>query len=99
MADGFEELRRLEADLRGVPAAANRNVVKALQVTSFNIRDDWRQGAEVSGSYAATYGASISFDVKYPGGSIESEIGPVLGKTPGASAGFLEDGGGGVRME
>lgn len=96
MADDFSELYELEADLRDVPATANRNVKKATEVTSRSIKDDWRQGAEISGSYARSYGPSISYDIRYPGGAIESEIGPVLGRTPGAGAGFLEEGGGGV---
>lgn len=96
MADDFSEVYELAADLTGVPPEANRNVKKALEVTSRSIKDDWRQGAEISGSYARSYGPSISYDIKYPGGAIESEIGPVLGRTPGAGAGFLEEGGGGV---
>lgn len=97
MADSdFSELAALESDLRAAPDSANRNIQKAIEVTSRHVRDDWRHGAEVSGSYAETYPAAISYDLKFPGGAIESEIGPVLGKTPGASAGFLEEGGGGV---
>ncbi|GAA1148427.1 hypothetical protein GCM10009651_36370 [Microbacterium natoriense] len=96
MADDFSELYELVADLSNVPAAANRNVKKAIQFTSVEIKKDWRQGAAVSGSYAETYPASIDFDLKFPGGAIESEIGPSLGKTPGASAGFLEEAPGGV---
>lgn len=99
VADDFSDLARLEADLRSVPSAANRNVKKALEVTSRHIKDDWRQGAEVGGGYAETYAPSISYDLKFPGGAIESEIGPVLGKTPGASAGFLEDAPGDVQAE
>ena len=96
MADDFSELYELAADLSGVPPEANRNVQKALQVTSHSIRDDWRQGAQISGSYAKSYAPSISYDIQYPGGAIESEIGPVLGRTPGAGAGFLEEAPGGV---
>lgn len=96
MSDDFSELASLASDLSNVPAAANRNVKKAIQFTSVEIKNDWRQGAEVSGSYARTYPAAIDFDLKFPGGAIESEIGPSLGKTSGASAGFLEDAPGGV---
>lgn len=91
MADDFSELASLAADLTTVPAEANKRVKKAIEVTSRGIKDDWKQGAEVSGSYAKSYPASISYDLHYPGGAIESEIGPVLGKTPGAGAGFLDD--------
>lgn len=97
MADDFSEILRLEADLRNVPAAANRNIKKALEVTGRNVRDDWRQGAEMSGDegFSGDYASSIFYDIKYPGGAIEVEIGPELGR-PGASAGFLEEGGGAV---
>lgn len=96
MSDDFSELFELAADISSAPAKANRNVKKAIEFTSVEIKNDWRQGAEVSGSYARSYPASISYDLHYPGGAIESEIGPVLGKTPGAGAGFLEEAPGGV---
>lgn len=96
MSDEFSELMELAADLTGVPAEANRNVKKALEVTARSIKDDWRQGAEVSSSYADRYASSIFYDIRYPGGAIEAEIGPELGR-PGGSAGFLEDAPGGVR--
>ncbi|WP_315106364.1 hypothetical protein [uncultured Microbacterium sp.] len=96
MADDFSELLELAADLSAVPAEANRNVVKAMKVTAHNIDDDWSQGATVSRGYAASYASSIDYTIKYPGGAIEAEIGPSLGKTAGASAGFLEDAPGGV---
>lgn len=95
MADDFSELLGLSADLSGVPSAANRNIKKAVEITARNVRDDWRQGAEVSSSYAQRYASSIFYDITYPGGAIEAEIGPELGR-PGGSAGFLEDAPGGV---
>lgn len=97
MADDFSELRQLEADLRSVPPVANRNVKKAIEVTARHIKDDWREGATVSRGYAKTYAAAVDYNLKYPGGAIEAEIGPSLGKTPGASAGFLEDAPGDVK--
>ena len=96
MTDDFSELYELAADLTNAPAKANRNVRKAIEVTARNIKDDWREGAEISSSYTRTYAAAISYDMMLPGGEIAAEIGPVLGRTPGASAGFLEEGGGGV---
>jgi hypothetical protein len=97
MSDDFSELMELAADLTGVPAEANRNVKKALEVTARNVKDDWRQGAEIGRGegYSERYASSIFYDIKYPGGAIEAEIGPELGR-PGASAGFLEDAPGGV---
>lgn len=96
MADDFSELRQLEADLRSVPPVANRNVKKAIEVTARHIKDDWRAGSTVSRGYAKTYAAAVDYTISIPGGAIEAEIGPSLGKTPGASAGFLEDAPGGV---
>lgn len=91
MADGFGEIARLEADLRGVPAEANRNIKKATEVTARGVKDDWREGAEISGGYPESYAASISYELEYPGGSIDAVIGPVLGATAGSSAGFLDE--------
>lgn len=91
MSDDFSEIGRLEADMRKVPPTANRLVEKSLKRTSLRLVEDWKQGAEISDGYADSYAASISFDIHFPGGTIESEIGPVLGRTPGASAGFLDD--------
>lgn len=95
--DDFSELLRLEADLREVPAEVNRNVKKAVEVTARNVKDDWKQGAEVGfgEGFSNRYSSSIFYDMEYPGGAIEAEIGPELGR-PGASAGFLEDAPGGV---
>lgn len=97
MADDFSELYALAADLSEVPSNANRNIKKAVEVTARNVRDDWRQGAEVGrgDGYSERYASSIFYDMKYPGGAIEAEIGPELGR-PGGSAGFLEDSPGGV---
>lgn len=94
--DDFSELMELAADLSAVPSAANRNIKKAIEVTARNVKDDWREGATVSKGYAKTYSAAVDYTLKYPGGAIEAEVGPSLGKTPGASAGFLEDAPGGV---
>lgn len=91
MSDDFSELMELAADLTNVPASVNRYVKKAIEVTARGVKDDWREGATVSGGYPATYPASISYELKFPGGSIEAEVGPVLGSTPGASAGFLDE--------
>lgn len=92
--DDFSELLKLEADLRDVPAKVNRNVKKAVEVTARYIKDDARQGAQATGLDG--YAASIDYDMEYPGGAIEAEIGPNLGRRQG-SFGFVEDGGGGVK--
>ena len=97
MADDFSEIADLAADLSSVTPEANRNIKKAIEVTARGVRDDWRQGAEVGhgDGYSERYASSIFYDIKYPGGAIEAEIGPELGR-PGGSAGFLEDAPGGV---
>ena len=94
MADDFSDLYSLAADLSNAPAAANRNVKKAIQFTATEIKQDWRQGAERTG--LTGYAASIDYDLKFPGSAIESEIGPNLGRNQG-SFGFVEDAPGGVR--
>ena len=91
MADDFSELMSLVADLGEVPDAAVENVRKAIQVTSFKIKADWRRGATVANGYAKTYSDSITYETEVGREAVTSEIGPTLGKTPGASAGFLED--------
>lgn len=97
MADDFSEILQLAADLSGAPSKANRNIRKAIEVTARNVRDDWRQGAEVGrgDGYSGRYASSIFYDINFPGGAIEAEVGPELGR-PGGSAGFLEDANGGV---
>lgn len=93
MTDEFGDLARLEADLRRAPEIAKRNIDKALEVTARNVKDDWKQGAEVGAekwNYADDYAASITYDMQYSRDTIEAEIGPQLGR-PGGSAGFLED--------
>ena len=91
MADDFSELMSLAADLTGAGDNVGKYVVKALKVTSIDLRKDWAQGAEISGGYPEAYGAAIDFDITFEPGAIVSEIGPTLGKTPGSSAGFLDE--------
>lgn len=100
MSDDFSELDELAEEIASAPDVAAPFIEKALEVTSRHIKDDWRQGATISGSYARSYPAAISYDLHgfagFGGAEIYSEIGPRLHTTPGASAGFLEEGGGGV---
>lgn len=86
-----DDFMSLAADLTDAPSLVNRYAKSAIEFTSINLRDDWKEGATISSGYPASYSAAISYDISYPGGAIESEIGPVLGKTPGASAGFLDE--------
>lgn len=94
MADDFSELYELAADLTSAPAKANRFVKKAIQFTATEVKNDWRQGAERSG--LSGYAASVDYDMKYPGGAIEAEVGPNMAKNQGA-LGLVEEGGSGVR--
>lgn len=89
----FSEVFRLEADLRSAPERAVRNVKKAVEVTARYMKDDWGQEAARTG--LVPYGASIDYDMKYPGDAIEAEIGPNLGRAQGA-LGLVEDAGGDV---
>ena len=97
MADDFSELLELAADLTGAGDGVGRFAKKALEVTARSVRDDWRQGAEVSAGngYTAAYPRSIFYDVEVGRGEVSAEVGPELGR-PGGSAGFLEDAPGGV---
>lgn len=98
MSDDFSELAELAADLREAPPRATKNIRKALEVTGRNIKDDWRQGADVGSGdgFSAQYSSSIGYDMILNGNALEVEIGPELGRA-GGSAGFLEDSPGGVR--
>jgi hypothetical protein len=100
MADDFSELEALATHLSAAPVETAPFVKKALEVTARNLKDEWRSRARVSGSYAKSYPESISYDVHefsgFGGGEIYAEVGPKLHTTPGASSGFLEEGGGGV---
>lgn len=87
----FSEFMSLARDLSDAPSEVNKRAEKAIEFTSIGLRNDWREGATISGGYPASYSASISYDLRHPGNSIVSEVGPVLGATPGASAGFLDE--------
>lgn len=94
MADDFSELMSCAADLSDAPAKANRNIKKAIEVTSRHIKDDSAQQADRSG--LSGYAASIDYDIEVSANEIASEIGPNLGKRQG-TFGFLEDATGDVR--
>lgn len=92
----FSELLELAADLSAAPAEVAPFARKAIEVTARSIKEDWRQGATISDGYARSYSGAISYDMEDDASGPGAVIGPVLGRTPGASAGFLEEGGGGV---
>lgn len=94
MSDGFEDLYTLSKDLTDVPAEAHKRIKQAIEHTAVEVKRDWQQGAEASG--LGNYARSIDYDLEFPGGAIEAEIGPNLGKRQGRF-GFVEEGGGKVR--
>lgn len=89
----FSGIGDLAKDIAAVPKAAHRNVVKAIQFTSVEIKKDWQQGAARTGLQG--YAASVDFDLKDSPYTVSSEIGPNLGRNQG-QLGLVEDGGGDV---
>jgi len=94
VADDFSELYELAADMRSAGNEVGRFVKKAVEVTARNVKDDWQQGAEAAG--LGNYSRSIDYDIKFPGGAVEAEIGPNHAKRQG-KFGFVEEGGDDVR--
>lgn len=88
MANDFSDFNKLAADLTAAPQDLLKNVRKAIEVTARNVKDDWRQGAERRSLHG--YAASIDYDLNYPGGAIEAEIGPNHGRNQG-QLGLVED--------
>lgn len=96
MADDFDELMEIAADLTSAPSEVAPFVKKALKGTAMEIKKGWAARASVSrGSYPRNYAVSVDFDERDTAAGPEVEIGPNLGR-PGGSAGFLEDAPGGV---
>jgi hypothetical protein len=76
MSDGFDlsGLDRLAADLNGAGNAVIPFAVKALAVTSMNVKKTWQ--GKVSGAPGMPgLAGAVSYDVKTVGASIEAEIG------------------------
>lgn len=100
MVDDFSELDDLIADLGDAVVETDTNLIAAIGRSANRLKRDWRQRATVARGYPKTYAASISYDLHgfagFGGGEIYAEVGPVLHSTSGASAGFLEEAGGGV---
>lgn len=88
----FTEVDALAADLGDVPAKAIRNVRKAVEVTSRNVKDDWRNLSKgMSGRHAKAYPNAITYELTELADGIVSDIGPELDRNQGA-LGFLEEG-------
>lgn len=95
MNSDFSELDDLIADLGRVPTETEPFLKKAIEVSARNLKNDWKQRAQRSTYYPRTYAAAIDYDMRgyagIGGGGIYAEIGPKLGATSGASAGFLDE--------
>lgn len=88
-----DDLFSLERDLREVGAEANKRIAQATEHTAYEIRNDWRQGAEHTGLEG--YAASIQYEMEYGGDSIGAVIRPGLGGQGALS--LVEDAVGDVR--
>lgn len=99
----FSELDKLAADLGEVPDNVGPNLVKAVEVSARNIKDDWK--GQASGmAHAPAFPHSISYDMganhsffrnTFGGGGanlITAEIGPDKGRTQGALGNLIEFG-------
>lgn len=100
MSDDFAELHALSRDLDRADKQAVDNVVKALKVTSMNVKKSWQKKAARTG--LTRYAASVDFEVKrhaaFGGAAVEAEVGPNLTRGVGVpSFGFVEDAPGGVK--
>lgn len=99
-----DELMELAADLGRVPPAMVREAQKSVEVTARKIKDDWNANlGSDSGNRLRHTGRSVDYDMStgigalaaiggLGGVSIEAEIGPNLGRTQGAMAGWYESG-------
>lgn len=89
----FSEVSKLAADLGRIPGEAMPNIRKAVQVTAFNVKADWRRGANRTG--LGGYAADITYETKESRDGVEAEVGPTIGDQ--GSFGLVEDATGNVR--
>lgn len=89
----FSAVNALAADLGRIPDEAMPNIRAAVQVTAFNVKADWRRGANRTG--LGGYAADITYETKESRDGVTAEIGPTPGDA--GSFGLVEDGGGGVK--
>lgn len=92
MADDFDELLQLAADLTAAPSETAPFAKKALKGTAMEIKKGWAARAEAVGGEGvpAGYASSIDFDELDTESGPEVEIGPNLGKR-GGRGGFLDE--------
>lgn len=100
MPDDFSELGALAQQLATADEVTLPFIKSAIEFTANELKGEWRGRASISRGYPKTYAAAIDYDMKgyvgFGGAEVAAEVGPRLHATPGASAGFLEEGGGGV---
>ena len=104
MPDGLSiddsEILELAADLAKVPEGAGRGIVQAVEVSSRNIKDSWRDALKGSetvplGPNAITYdlhGMASGSLALGGSSSVVGEIGPSLDSAQGPIVGILEEG-------
>lgn len=90
----FTEVNELAAILEGVPNVAADNVRKALQVTSTNVKEEWRRAANRTN--LGQYSGDVTYETKVSKALVSAEIGPTA-DGDGGSLGIVEDAPGGVR--
>jgi len=93
----FGEVLALSADFGDASTKVVPYARAALEVSSRNLKDDWRDEAKGNNSTLKRYGASVTYDLDLQtDGVMSSEIGPDISR-PMGSFGLVEEAGGGVR--
>lgn len=70
------EVRALEHDMRQVDSRLTRHLIPVVEKGAINVRDDMRQAAAGSRYFHLL---PLTYDMNYPAGAIEAEVGPVKG--------------------
>lgn len=94
MTDGFDELRKLEVDLRAAPIEAVPLIKKAIGIAALKGKREW-QAAVKRHRYLGAYVPSIDYDPV--DAKLSTDLGPNLNRRGAAGLGIVEDSPGGVR--
>lgn len=91
------ELVEFAMDIEGVRENIGPRLVSAFHVSSRNIKDDWNKSLGAVGTRRMRHiGRTVDYDItgvaEQGGSSIQSEIGPNLGRKQGSFAGWFEEG-------
>lgn len=91
----FSDLVVLADDLDGAADGAAENIVKAVEVSARNVKDDWKDSAKGM-AHAPAFPFSITYDLEgessMSGSSVSAEIGPDKGRKQGALGNLIEYG-------